>query len=81
MKKGIYLLGFVAMGAFAVSCSSGWSQKDKDTFLDECKKHESMDCDCALEKVIEKYPKIADWNEKGGKDKELAKEIAEGCIK
>ncbi len=62
------------------SCSSEWKESDEKTFMDVCKeKMYDIDCDCAMKKVKEKYPDINEWNEKGGKDKDLAAEIASGC--
>ena len=80
MKK-VKFLSLLAAGVFLASCSTGWTEENKETFMKECEGQELIDCDCALEKAMEKYPKIADWNEKGGKDKELATEVAENCSK
>ncbi len=76
MKK-VLLLAAVAVAIS--SCSTEWSENDEKIFMDECKKAGSIDCDCALEKVKKAYPNINDWKEKGGKDKELAGEIATSC--
>jgi hypothetical protein len=76
MKKVLFL---AAVALTISSCSTEWSANDEKIFMDQCKKMGSIDCDCALEKVKKAYPNINDWNEKGGKDKELAGEIATSC--
>lgn len=76
MKK---VLLFVGTTVLLASCSTEWSAKDEEVFKEACEKQGSLDCDCALKKAKEKYPNINDWVEKGGKDKELAKEVATNC--
>jgi hypothetical protein len=72
---------FIAAMGLALSSCGGWSKGQENAFLDSCKKSPSFNCDCALKLVQEKYPNSSDFNEKGGKDLELAKKIGEKCSK
>ncbi len=72
---------FIAAMGLALSSCGGWSKGEENAFLDSCKKSPSFNCDCALKLVQEKYPNSSDFNEKGGKDLELAKKIGEKCSK
>jgi hypothetical protein len=74
-----YIL-FSLLTVTLMSCG-GWSKGQENAFLDSCKKSPSFDCDCSLKIVKEKYPNASDFNEKGGKDLELAKKIGEKCSK
>jgi len=74
-----YLL--VAAIGLALSSCGGWSKGQENAFLDSCKKAAAYDCDCSLKIVKEKYPNASDFNEKGGKDMELAKAIGDKCSK
>ena len=64
-----------------LSSCGGWSKGQENAFLESCKKAAAYDCDCSLKIVKEKYPNASDFNEKGGKDLELAKAIGDKCSK
>jgi len=78
MKKMI--LPVTAIGMFLTSCG-GWSGTAKDDFMKSCEKAEILDCKCALDKTMTKYPNQDDFAASGGKDMELAKDLATGCLK
>ena len=56
MKISIKYLCIILL-TFLFSSCSGWSKKDKEVYLTECKraKLDSIFCDCSLNKIINKY--------------------------
>jgi hypothetical protein len=74
---------FILLSIIAITLAScgGWSKGQENAFLESCKKTGQFDCDCSLKIVKEKYPNASDFNEKGGKDMDLAKAIGEKCSK
>ena len=78
MKKTI--LSAASLGLILTSCS-GWSGSNKDEFMKSCEKAEFLDCKCALDKTMAKYPKPRDFEATGGKDSELAQDLITGCLK
>ena len=66
------------LSLFIASCT-GWSNGGENGFKDSCKQTQNIDCDCALKLTKKKYPNESDFNEKGGEDFALAKEIAKKC--
>lgn len=62
------------------SCG-GWSGAGKEDFMKSCEKAGFLDCKCALDKTMKKYPNEKDFSATGGKDMVLAKDLATGCLK
>ena len=61
MKRITTILGaFFIASVVLISCSdSGWSQKEKDTFMDTCVipgVSSKAYCSCMLKKIEKKYP-------------------------
>ena len=56
MKIVNITLGVLSTLILATSCS-GWTQKDKERYLNECEKAklDSTFCNCSLEKITTKY--------------------------
>tara|TARA_B100000768_G_scaffold181125_1_gene202962 strand:+ start:752 stop:985 length:234 start_codon:yes stop_codon:yes gene_type:complete len=56
MKIVNITLGVLTTFILATSCS-GWTQKDKERYLNECEKAklDSTFCNCSLEKITTKY--------------------------
>ena len=56
MKISLQIITASILLLFTSSCG-GWSNKDKEIYLTECKraKLDSVFCDCSLEKIVEKY--------------------------
>ena len=64
---------------FLGSCSGEWTETDKENFMEACEGQKLSDCDCALKVTMEKYPKVADFNEKAADDTDLQKKILSEC--
>lgn len=48
-------------GLFVLTSCGGWTEEDKKNFIDACeKKSERAYCDCALEKMMDKFDSFAD---------------------
>jgi hypothetical protein len=56
MKIAKINLGILTTFILITSCG-GWSEKDKDRYLNECEKAklDSAFCNCSLEKITSKY--------------------------
>jgi hypothetical protein len=56
MKNSLKLITASLLFSLTISCG-GWSEKDKEIYLTECKraKLDSTFCDCSLKKIVEKY--------------------------
>lgn len=56
MKIANITLGVLTTFILTTSCS-GWTQKDKDKYLNECEKAklDSTFCNCSLEKITTEY--------------------------
>jgi predicted secreted protein len=56
MKIAKIILGIVTTFILTTSCS-GWSEKDKERYLNDCEKAklDSIFCNCSLEKITAKY--------------------------
>jgi len=59
MKKMKIIKQFIAVVSIIIFCSScgGWSKKDKEIYLNECKraKLDSLFCNCSLDKIVSRY--------------------------
>ena len=64
--------------SLTTSCG-GWSNKDKEIYLTECKraKLDSVFCDCILKKIVEKYTNF----EEAMRNEEEFPEILISCKK
>ena len=78
MKNSIKLIATTLLLSLTISCV-GWSEKDKDIYLTECKKAklDSVFCDCSLEKIVEKYTSF----EEAMRNEEEFPEILISCKK
>lgn len=74
MKK----LLFISSLSLLFNSCGGWSDSDKKNFLDDCEKAKFSTeyCDCALNKVVEKYSSFDDMVE----DEENTAKLFFGCI-
>lgn len=49
------------LASFMLTSCGGWTEEDKKNFIDACeKKSERAYCDCALEKMMNKFDNFAD---------------------
>ncbi|MBF70283.1 MAG: hypothetical protein CL837_05000 [Crocinitomicaceae bacterium] len=78
MKISLQLLTASLLLSLSTSCG-GWSKKDKEIYLTECKraKLDSVFCNCSLEKIVEKYTSF----EEAMRNEEEFPEILISCKK
>ncbi len=85
MKKGkLMILGAALTGVFFLtSCDKGWTDKDRETFMNSCTKDLPAEmnpekyCGCVLEKLEAEYPNPKDVKVE---DEKMSK-WAEECLK
>ena len=78
MKTSLKLITATILFSLTTSCG-GWSKKDKEIYLTECKraKLDSVFCNCSLEKIVEKYSSF----EEAMRNEEEFPEILISCKK
>lgn len=91
MKKLLQIALVLVVAASLTQCKSkGWSDAQKKTFLDPCKKGAATAmgedkagayCDCVLGKIMAKYPNASDMEKlKGDEATEVGKTAGMECL-